>query len=121
MARKGHGVTCCDAAGGRVLDGVAPEGDVRGARALQLQRAAEGVGRLVRVRVRVRARARVTVMVRVRVTVRVRVRGWAACAIRLFSKRSCAHQAHARPGPSEKRTSLSTKVAAVAMTVSAPG
>ena len=28
VARKGHGVTCCDAAGGRVLYGVAPEGDV---------------------------------------------------------------------------------------------
>ena len=46
VARKGRGVTCCDAAGSRVLDGVAPEGDVRSARALQLQRAAEGVGRL---------------------------------------------------------------------------
>ena len=46
VARKGRGVTCCDAAGSRVLDGVAPEGDVRGARTLQLQRAAEGVGRL---------------------------------------------------------------------------
>ena len=49
-----------------------------------------------------------------------RPKGCAACEIRLFSKRSCEHHAHARPGPSEKRISLSTKLAAVAMRVSAP-
>ena len=65
-------------------------------------------------------RRRVTCEVLVPCSCRERPKGCAACEIRLFSNRSCAHHAHARPGPSEKRISLSTKLAAVAITVSAP-